>query len=455
MRGCSCPWPTSSAITRAAPRWRRTSVKPPVDAPTSRQSSPAGSTPNASSACASFSPPRETNRGARSTLELGRLVDLLARLRSGRERARRGSAPGPGHGSRRAPARPAERRVASSASPNGSRRRSAARRREAGDDLRSSTDVSAAIAARRACARASRLVGQPPRRRPGRARARSRRRRGCRRRSGRAGRARRRTPATAAGPPPAAPAAHSGSATDAEKRQPVFSRWTASRSASGSIVSRYWPPIIPSVASASSRATCGRRVRAREPERLGEQGVAGEDRLRPRRTPPRRSACRAAPRRRRGRAGRRGRARSCAPSRARAAAGITVGRLGPERLADGERDHRPDALAAHLDERVAGRLALALELRPQLELARARPRRARAARQALRIGLPLRLVDAPRAAPSPPPRPRPAGRSPPRGRRSPRPAARAPRAGRSCSVEAHVRSPDHGRLPRDAARGCR
>ncbi len=42
-------------------------MKPPVEAPRSRQSLPAGSTPSASSACASFSPPRETNRGGRST----------------------------------------------------------------------------------------------------------------------------------------------------------------------------------------------------------------------------------------------------------------------------------------------------------------------------------------------------------------------------------------------------
>src|SRR5581483_2660096 len=55
------------AITRAAPRCSSTSVNPPVEAPTSRQSSPAGSTSSASSACASFSAPRETNRAGRST----------------------------------------------------------------------------------------------------------------------------------------------------------------------------------------------------------------------------------------------------------------------------------------------------------------------------------------------------------------------------------------------------
>ncbi len=56
----SWPRPTSTAWTRAAPRWSRASVKPPVDAPASRQTRPRGSTPNASSAPASFSPPRET-----------------------------------------------------------------------------------------------------------------------------------------------------------------------------------------------------------------------------------------------------------------------------------------------------------------------------------------------------------------------------------------------------------
>src|SRR5918992_14660 len=61
---CSCARPTSSAITRSTPRWRRTSVKPPVEAPTSRARRPAGSTSSTSSAWSSFSPPRETKRGA-------------------------------------------------------------------------------------------------------------------------------------------------------------------------------------------------------------------------------------------------------------------------------------------------------------------------------------------------------------------------------------------------------
>ena len=53
------------------------SVKPPVDAPTSRQTRPATSMRNASSAAASFSPPRDTN-GARSASANGaRLADKL------------------------------------------------------------------------------------------------------------------------------------------------------------------------------------------------------------------------------------------------------------------------------------------------------------------------------------------------------------------------------------------
>ena len=62
-RASSCPRPTSSAMTRAAPRWSRQSTKPPVEAPTSSAERPATSIPNVSSAASSFSPARETNRG--------------------------------------------------------------------------------------------------------------------------------------------------------------------------------------------------------------------------------------------------------------------------------------------------------------------------------------------------------------------------------------------------------
>ena len=91
-------------------------MKPPVDAPTSRQSRPVGSTPNASSACASFSPPRETNRGGRSTVELARPRRPAARACRSRGRARRARAPAPARGSPRARARRAGRRAASSPS---------------------------------------------------------------------------------------------------------------------------------------------------------------------------------------------------------------------------------------------------------------------------------------------------------------------------------------------------
>ena len=56
-------------------------MKPPVEAPTSRQSRPLGSTPVAPSAFASFSPPRETYRAALRDHELDVLVQLLAGLR--------------------------------------------------------------------------------------------------------------------------------------------------------------------------------------------------------------------------------------------------------------------------------------------------------------------------------------------------------------------------------------
>ena len=60
-RGASCPRPTSTAITFAAPRAKSTSVKPPVEAPTSRQTRPEGSSAKASSAAASLTPPRDAH----------------------------------------------------------------------------------------------------------------------------------------------------------------------------------------------------------------------------------------------------------------------------------------------------------------------------------------------------------------------------------------------------------
>src|SRR5690606_7480764 len=62
----SCPYPTSTATTSAAPARSRTSVKPPVDAPASRQRRPATAGPvgpRRSRAPASLSPPRDTYSG--------------------------------------------------------------------------------------------------------------------------------------------------------------------------------------------------------------------------------------------------------------------------------------------------------------------------------------------------------------------------------------------------------
>ena len=112
IRGCSWPCPTSSAITRAAPRWSRTSVNPPVEAPRSRQSRPAGSTPNASSAFASLTPARETYGGGRSTSSGASTRRPARRASRGRARAPPSRAPAPAPGSRRGRARRAARRAA-------------------------------------------------------------------------------------------------------------------------------------------------------------------------------------------------------------------------------------------------------------------------------------------------------------------------------------------------------
>src|SRR6266851_5002909 len=51
-------------------------------------------------------------------------------------------------------------------------------------------------------------------------------------------------------------ATQSASPTAAPNRQPVLSLCSVGSSGAVPVMSRYWPPIIPSVASASSRATC-------------------------------------------------------------------------------------------------------------------------------------------------------------------------------------------------------
>ena len=49
-------------------------------------------------------------------------------------------------------------------------------------------------------------------------------------------------------------------AADRRREQPpVFSRCSVARVVRGAVMSRYWPPIMPSVAYASSRATSGVR----------------------------------------------------------------------------------------------------------------------------------------------------------------------------------------------------
>ena len=60
IRSWSCARPTSTAYTFAAPRWSRQSVKPPVEAPASRQRRPAGDRAKASRAEASLPPARLT-----------------------------------------------------------------------------------------------------------------------------------------------------------------------------------------------------------------------------------------------------------------------------------------------------------------------------------------------------------------------------------------------------------
>ncbi len=69
----SWPYPTSTAMTCAAPARSRTSVKPPVDAPASRHLRPATrSAGNAASAPASFHPPRDAYPGpAGSVIVIG------------------------------------------------------------------------------------------------------------------------------------------------------------------------------------------------------------------------------------------------------------------------------------------------------------------------------------------------------------------------------------------------
>ena len=188
-------------------------------------------------------------------------------------------------------------------------------------------------------------------------------------------------------------------------------------------MSSYWPPIIPSVAWASSRATVRRRVRERELERLGEQRVAVQDRRRLVVLHVRGRARRGGRRRRRARAGRRGPSPKVCTSSTAAAAGRSSLRLRPERLAGREAEHGPHPLAAAVE-------AVAHRVGQRAELARERKLRevgldalavlveATAPALApglLELGLDL-LRDLARAR---------------RGCRSPRPGRRPPRAARA------------------------
>ncbi len=82
--GWSWPWPTSTAYTLSAPRLRSTSVKPPVEAPRSRQMRPRGSIAKASSAAASFTPPRDTQGCGASAAISAFGPDLIRSLRDRR-----------------------------------------------------------------------------------------------------------------------------------------------------------------------------------------------------------------------------------------------------------------------------------------------------------------------------------------------------------------------------------
>ena len=112
--GCSWPCPTSSAITRAAPRCSSTSVKPPVDAPTSRQSSPARVDAERVERVRELVARARDVRRRPLDLERRRVVDLLAGLRVAGHEPGHHEAPVPAPGSRRGRARRAARRAASS-----------------------------------------------------------------------------------------------------------------------------------------------------------------------------------------------------------------------------------------------------------------------------------------------------------------------------------------------------
>ena len=347
-------------------------MKPPVEAPTSSASRPRTSIPSASSAFASLSPPRETYCGPRSTSSGAPSSSCWPGL----------ATPGT------SPARTSACACARlSASPRSTRSTSARffTRTRLTAPLRRGASGSLRTCGRRAPPRSRpgrtcpqeglerrerarrRVVRGPARQRLAPASAPSRRRRGGRRPPGRAPRARPRTPARAAAPARERPRPTVRRPRPRRTDGPVFSRLSASASTPSPRRSRYCPPIIPSVAWASSRATPVRAVREREPERLGEQRVAGQDGHVLAEAHVHASPARAARRRRRAPAGRRGRARRCGRARPRPPPGARAPRRRPPPPPVARRQHRPDPLAA-ARERVAHRLLERVELRRQRQL---------------------------------------------------------------------------------------
>ena len=286
-------------------------MNPPVDAPTSRQSSPAGSTPNASSACASFSPPRETYRGPALDVELGGLVHLLARLRVA------GHAAGEDQRLRlRAALRepPLDEQDVQPLLHRASRRFGRRGRRRSS----ASTDVSASISASGACARSpapvrasSRAASTPSvRTKPSPSRMSSTIWKSSPSSSPNAAPRRLLLPGQLGRPE----RQRHRRVEEAAGLQPVDGREVGARLHRVEVLAADHPERRLGELARDVR----RRVRAGEPERLGEERVAGEHRLPLAVRRPDARLARAARRRRRARAGRRGRARSCAPSRARA-----------------------------------------------------------------------------------------------------------------------------------------
>ena len=181
----------------------------------------------------------------------------------------------------------------------------------------------------------------------------------------------------------------------------------ARRGPASPATSTYWPPTIPPtpIASESSRSAASTRCRLALP---GARGSA----CRPPRTARRRrgsrrsrrrrcgtSGGRGAGRRRPSRAGRRGSASRCGPARSRPRSAAPSAGSRAERARRGERQHRPDPLAAG-EQRVAHRL---VEARGRRLVARSasRPRKSLDERaQVVRVGGARRRRCRGRAGPS-------------------------------------------------------